>query len=282
MIDALRQYLFDLRDRRRIAIALARGAATMHARKIDLGAPHTWEFSGFSQNGEDGILEVLRGQLRSASRDFMEIGAADGIENNTAWLAITEKYSGLMIEGDARRAARAKRTMAGSNVAVDCRHLFVTRDSAAGVVSLVPQRDPDVFSLDIDGNDYYVAQALLDAGLRPKILVVEYNSVFGPQRSATIEYRESFDFARAHPSQLYYGVSIAGWRTFLAKRGYRFVTVERNGVNAFFVDPAHFEAAFVDGLRGLAFAENQYQYRKFGAPNERQFPLIASQKFVTI
>ena len=46
--------------------------------------------------------------------------------------------------------------------------------------------------------------------------------------------------------------------------------------------PAHFEAAFVDGLRGLAFAENQYQYRKFGAPNERQFPLIASQKFVTI
>jgi hypothetical protein len=282
MIGALRNYLHDLRDRQRIAVALARGAAMMSARKIDLAAPSTWEFSGFSQNGEDGILDVLRKQLKSTNRYFVEIGAGDGIENNTAWLAIVEKHGGVMIDGDAHRAERAARMISGTNLGVECRHMFVVPALGSQIVSLARHRDPDVFSLDIDGCDYYVVQALLDAGLRPRIIAVEYNSVFGPERSATIEYQEHFDFTQAHPTQLYYGVSIAGWRTCLEKRGYRFVTVERNGVNAFFADPAHFEAGFLQGVKGLEFAENHYQLRKFRVPSEEQFSLIASQRFVPI
>jgi hypothetical protein len=282
MLDRLRNYLLDLRDRQRIGIALSRGAAMMRARNIDPASPGTWEFSGFSQNGEDGILDVLRRHLRSANRYFVEIGVADGIENNTAWLAVAEKYSGIMVEGNALSASRAQRTIASHNVSVECRHLFVTRESAVRLASLVLHPDPDVFSLDIDGNDYYVAQSLLDCGIRPKILAVEYNSVFGPGRSATIEYREDFDLARAHPSQLYYGVSISGWRTFLGNRGYRFVTVDRNGVNAFFVDPMHFDTGFVDGIKGLPFSENRYQLMKFREPSERQFMRISDAKFVSI
>ena len=282
MLNRLRNYLLDLRDRQRIGIALSKGAAMMHARRIDLTSPDTWEFSAFSQNGEDGILDVLRQQLRSANRYFIEIGAADGIENNTAWLAVAEKYSGIMIEGNALCASRAQRAISACSIIVECHHLFVTPESAVRLASVALHRDPDVFSLDIDGNDFYVAQALLDAGIRPKILALEYNSVFGPERSATIQYREDFDFTRAHPTQLYYGVSIAGWRTFLAKRGYRFVTVDRNGVNAFFVDPMHFEPGFVDAVRGLPFAENRYQLMKFRMPSDQQFARIADQKFVII
>jgi hypothetical protein len=282
MIGALRNYLLDLRDRQRISAALGRGGAMMNARSIDLVAPSTWEFCGFSQNGEDGILDVLRRQLGSSNRYFVEIGAGDGIENNTAWLAFAEKYGGIMIEGDELRAARAARMLAGVNLGVECRNLFVVPDLAPQVASLALHRDPDVLSLDIDGCDYYVLRALLDSGVRPRILVVEYNSVFGPERSATIEYQERFDFTAAHPTQLYYGVSITGWRTYLEKQGYRFVTVERNGVNAFFVDPLHFDPAFLGGLKGLAFAENHYQLRKFRMPSAQQFPLIASQKFVAI
>jgi hypothetical protein len=282
MIRAFRDYLLDLRDRQRIAAALGRGAATMNARRIDLTSPSTWEFSAFSQNGEDGILDVLRGQLGSSNRYFMEIGAGDGLENNTAWLAFAEKTGGIMIEGDARRAARAARALAAVNLGVECRHLFVSPEIAPQVASLALYRDPDVLSLDIDGCDYYVLRALLEAGLRPRVLVVEYNSVYGPERSATIEYRERFDFTSAHPTQLYYGVSIAGWRTYLGKQGYRFVTVERNGVNAFFVDPVHFDSGFLHRLKGLAFAENHYQLRKFRMPSAQQFPLIASERFVSI
>jgi len=282
MISRLRNYLLDLRDRQRIAIALARGGATMHRRIIDTTKPSTWEFSGFSQNGEDGILDVLRARLRSSNRYFLEIGAAEGIENNTAWLAIAEKYDGMMIEGSANRSERARRMIAGLNIGVECVNLFVTPGVAERVVNSVLYSDPDVLSLDIDGNDYYVAQSLFDVGLRPKILVVEYNSAFGPERSATIEYQELFDFRSAHPTQLYYGVSIAGWRNSLSKRGYRFVTVERNGVNAFFIDPAHFDEEFVEQLQGETFAENHYQLMKFRAKSEEQFALISSMKFVPV
>jgi hypothetical protein len=282
VIGALRNYLLDLRDRQRIAAALGRGAAMMNARKIDLAAPASWEFCGFSQNGEDGILDVLRSQLGSTNRYFVEIGAGDGIENNTAWLAFAEKNNGIMIEGDERRATRAARTLASVNLGVECRHLFAVPEIAGQIASLALQRDPDVLSLDIDGCDYYVLRSLLDAGMRPRILVVEYNSVYGPERSATIEYQERFDFTTAHPTQLYYGVSIAGWRTYLERQGYRFVTVERNGVNAFFVDPVHFDPGFLRALRGLGFAENYYQLKKFRAPHAQQYALIASQRFAPI
>jgi hypothetical protein len=282
MLGSLRRRRQDAIDRQRIAIALARGGAMMQARRIDLARPATWEFSGFSQNGEDGILDVLRRQLGSANRYFVEIGASDGIENNTAWLLVAEKYAGLMIEGDPRLAARARRTMPAYSVGAEVRHLFVTRDSAPALRELAWHRDPDVLSLDIDGMDYWVAGALLEAGFRPRIFVVEYNSVFGPERSLTVEYRADFAFGEAHPTQLCYGVSIAGWRRFFERHGYRFVTVDRNGVNAFFVDPACFDPAFLDGVRGLPFAENLYQYRKFRRPSEEQFALVADQRFVSI
>ena len=282
MLDRLRNFLVDTRDRQRVAIGLAKGAATMPARRIDLTAPSTWEASAFSQNGEDGILDVLRGELRAKNHYFIEIGSADGLENNSAWLAIAQKCNGIMIEGDAMKVARARRALDGLSIGVECRHMFVTRDNAGELVAAALERDPDVLSIDIDGNDWYVAKALFDAGLRPKIVVVEYNSAFGPTLAKTIEYRSDFERRAAHPTHLYYGVSIAGWGRFFEERGYRFVTVERNGVNGFFVDPAHFDGAFIASIRGLSFAENHYQRRQFGVPYEGQLALLADATFVDI
>lgn len=275
-------YLLDVRDRQRIAIALSKGAAMMHSRNIDLRLPASWEFSGFSQNGEDGILDVLRKNLKDSNRYFIEIGAADGIENNTGWLIVAEKYNGLLIEGSPHLVERARRTVVGYSIGAEIHNMFVTKESARDLKAMTMHHDPDVFSLDIDGNDYYIAQAILDAGFRPKIFAVEYNSVYGPERSLTIEYQHTFVFTQAHPSHLYYGVSISGWRKFFEQHGYRFVTVDRNGVNGFFVDPKHFDASFLDGVKGLEFAENQSQYKKFRIPSAQQFELIADQKFVSI
>lgn len=275
-------YLLDVRDRQRIAIALSKGAAMMQARNVDLTRPATWEFSGFSQNGEDGILDVLRKNLKDSNRYFIEIGAADGIENNTGWLLVAEKYNGLLIEGSVHLVERAKRTVVGYSIGAEIHNMFVTKESMRELKSMSIHHDPDVFSLDIDGNDYHIAQAIFDAGFRPKIFAVEYNSVYGPERSMTIEYQPTFVFTQAHPTHLYYGVSISGWRRFFEQHGYRFVTVDRNGVNGFFVDPKHFDVSFLDEVKGLAFAENQSQYKKFRLPNEQQFALISDQKFISI
>lgn len=282
MLKRIINYLADNQDRQRIAIALAKGGAMMQARDIDLTNPATWEFSGFSQNGEDGIIQVLRRKLCTSNHSFLEIGSANGVENNSAWLAVAERYEGLMIEGNPRLAARAQRNVVGYSIGTQCRAMFVTTESVQEILDAIPYRDPDVFSLDIDGNDYYIACGIMAGGLRPRIAVVEYNSVYGPERSLTTAYRPDFSMREAHPSQLYYGVSISGWRNFFENHGYRFVTVDRNGVNAFFVDPQYFDSRFLGGIQGLNFMENRYQLRKFGMPSEQQFALIADQTFVSI
>jgi hypothetical protein len=282
MIHKLKHFLWDLRDRQRIAIALAKGGAMMQARRVRLDEPASWEFSGFSQNGEDGILDVLRRQLREPNRYFIEIGSADGIENNSAWLVVAERYNGLMVEGSARLVERARRTMLHYSIGAECLNMFVSRDNISQLLARAMHTDPDIFSLDIDGIDYTIADAVMQAGFRPKIFAVEYNSVFGPERSCTIEYRDNFVFTSAHPTHLYYGVSVAGWRRFFARHGYRFVTVDTNGVNAFFADPSQFDATFLDGVKGMAFAENRYQLRKFRFGHADQFRLIADQKLVAI
>lgn len=282
MIKKFMNYLLDVRDRQQIAIALAKGGAMMHARNIDLTQPGTWEFSGFSQNGEDGILDVLRKRLLNSNRYFIEIGSANGIQNNSSWLVVAEQYNGLMIEGNPRLVERASRMVLNHSIGVECLNMFVNSENIQELKSLALHSDPDVFSLDIDGIDYYIAKAIMEGGFRPKIFVVEYNSVYGPERSMTVPYKENFVFTKAHATQLYYGVSIAAWRKFFSHYGYRFVTVDRKGVNAFFVDPASFDVGFLDGVKGIEFKENMYQYRKFKMPSEKQFSLISEQDFFSI
>lgn len=282
MFKKLKNYIPDTRARQRIAIALSKGGAMMHARDINLSEPSSWEFSGFSQNGEDGIIDVLRRQLKNCNRYFIEIGSADGLENNTSWLAVAEKYNGIMIEGNSKLVERARRILCRYSIGLECRHMFITKESISELKSIAFHQDPDLFSLDIDGNDYYIAKAILDEGFRPKIFVVEYNSVYGSDKSLTVEYRDDFIFTSAHTTQLYYGVSIAGWRNFFEAHNYKFITVDKNGVNAFFVDPEFYDFDFLNNIKHLEFAENRYQLTKFRVSSNEQFALIKDQKFVTI
>lgn len=69
-------------------MSLARGAATSALRNLDMSNLSSWEFSGFSQNGEDGIIDVLTRNIVEPNRYFIEIGASDGVENNTASVLI--------------------------------------------------------------------------------------------------------------------------------------------------------------------------------------------------
>ena len=85
MLSRTIDYLIDYKDRQRIAIALAKGGTSKLSREIDLRDPLTWEFSGFSQNGEDGIIDVLRsveGSLVSAL--FVDRAPKEVVEETNA------------------------------------------------------------------------------------------------------------------------------------------------------------------------------------------------------
>lgn len=241
----------------RIAVALSRAAATSALRRIDEADPASWEFCGFSQHGEDGIIDYLCGRMVEPNRFFVEIGAADGLENCTAWLAFARHFAGLWVEGDRPMSRTSKAIVRKWNWAVNAVCAYAEPTRVDELLALCPHDAPDVFSLDIDSMDYYVAQAVLALGYRPKVWVVEYNSAFGPERAVTVPYAAGFERFAAHPTGLYYGCSLAGWRRLFEPSGYTFVTVESSGTNAFFLDPGAFPHGFAERLAGLAFRDNE-------------------------
>jgi hypothetical protein len=241
----------------RINSAFSRAAATASLRLIDQHRPSTWEFSGFSQHGEDGIVDYLCARITAPNRFFFEIGAADGIQNCTAWLAFARGYGGVWVEADAALCERAKMALEGAIWNVHLINRFIEPDDVPSLLKMCPHREPDVFSLDIDGIDYHIARRILDSGLRPKIWIVEYNSAFGPDRTVTVPYSPGFSRWSGHPSGLYYGCSVSGWRRLFATHGYDFVSVEMSGCNAFFIDPAAFPSGFASELCGEYFRDNE-------------------------
>ena len=265
-----------------ITMSLSRAGAVIPLRSTDPRFPCTWEFSGFSQNGEDGIIDYLTGKILKQNRYFLEIGSGSGLENNTSWLAIAKKYSGLMVEGNRRLSGLSRLIMSRLNIGVDCRYMFATLSGLQHIADSLIYSQPDVFSLDIDGNDYYIAKGLLEHGVKPKIIVVEFNSAYGPQKSITIRYQENFNIYKAHNSFLYYGASITAWKKLFMQYNYKFVTVDLNGTNAFFVDTACFEQSFINGLNGANFSENFFQFKKFKSGWEEQYKLIKNMDYLEV
>jgi hypothetical protein len=263
----------DLAYGQEFVACLARGGLARAARDLDLNDTTTWEFSAFSQNGEDGLIEQLMHRVRQPNRYFVEIGASDGLENNSSYLAFVRKYCGLMVDGDVVLVARARRHLQAKNWGVSFLELRVERDNVSSVLAECLELQPDFFSLDVDGMDFYIAEALLESGLRPRVVCVEYNSAFGPEAAVTIPYAAGFDYHKAHRSGLYYGASVQGWIRLFTRYGYEFVTVDVNGVNAFFIDPTavEFDAA---GTRRLPFAENFAQRTRLRGDWRSQSALI--------
>lgn len=266
----------------RMAMACARGALNATTRRLDPTRTLSWEFSAFSQNGEDGIIDHLLSLVKAPTRYFVEIGASDGLENNSSYLAFVKKYRGLMVEGNPTKSANSRRFLQHMNWGVTHITMLVTPEKMLDLRNQALYPDPDLFTLDIDGVDFYIARAALDAGFRPKILCVEYNSTFGPERALTVTYRPDFDYTVAHPSLLYYGASLAAWKCFFASRGYHFVTVDSAGVNAFFVDPAAVDMTTLGGLDNIDFEENAAHRVRCGLPWQEQFALIRKMDYYVV
>jgi hypothetical protein len=240
----------------KIASAFSRAAATASARQLDPLDPRTWEFSGFSQFGEDGIIDYLCSKLLHSNRFFFEIGSSDGLQNCSTWLALGRSYSGVMVDGDPIAIRKCKDMINGRAWNVHVIERMVDQENVPALMKMCAYKDPDVFIIDIDGIDYYVLRKILECGFRPKILVVEYNSAFGPQRSVTVRYRSDFSRRNGQSLTLAYGASVSAWRRLLSQYQYRFVTVESSGVNAFFLDPSVFPKTFADQIHGLDFRDN--------------------------
>ncbi len=258
-----------------------RSAVLSALRNLDETNPSSWEFSGFSQNGEDGIIDFLSSKIKKPNYYFTEIGASDGLENNCSFLAIVRKNQGLMIDGNRNSTDICKHYICKNNIGCDVLNLFVCKTNISHIVQKMIYKNADVFSIDIDGIDYYILKEILKQ-IRPKIIIVEYNSAYGPNKSITVKYKENFNLITAHKTQLYYGVSISAWKKLMNLNDYHFVTVDKNGVNAIFIDKKEFDNSFYSNLNGFDFRENFYQMNKFRVDWKTQYEMIKNMEFYNV
>ncbi len=129
-----------------------------------------------SQFGEDGVIAKALELLPERNHWCIEFGAWDGKKySNTYNLITAHGYKGVLIEADAARFRDLQRTHdAQKNILINAAVGFTEQDSLETLLRghSVPD-DPDLLSIDIDGNDYHVWAATKK--LRPKLVVIEFN-----------------------------------------------------------------------------------------------------------
>lgn len=182
----------------------------------------------FSQNGEDGVIAELVRRVGAPGRFFVEFGAEEGSEGNCALLA-EQGWSGVLIEGSPESFSKLQ-TRYQNNPKVETLNEMITADNLQDLLSetKAPQ-EIDLFSIDIDSNDYWVWQSLAD--FSPRILVIEYNAQMGPERQVVMPRNDAHQWDGTD----YYGASVAALRRLGEEKGYTLVHTDSCGVNAFFV-----------------------------------------------
>lgn len=124
------------------------------------------------------IAETLA-RVGTPTRFFVEFGVESGREGNCVFLADVLAWGGLFMEADeVSYASLSRKYIENSHVQTiraavtpdNVEHLFAT----AGVPA-----EPDVLCIDVDGQDYWIWDAL--QAYRPRVAVIEYNAALGSQ-----------------------------------------------------------------------------------------------------
>lgn len=192
------------------------------------------EFRVHSQFGEDGIIQYLISRVAIENEVFVEFGVADYRESNTRFLLSNDNWRGLILDGGTAHIDFVRSNALGWRHTVDARSVFVTRENINETIAEAGiSGDIGLLSIDIDGNDYWVLDAI--NAVKPRILIIEYNSTFGPDAAVSVPYHPTFDRTKAHHSNLYWGASLAAMCLAADRKGMAFVGSNSAGNNAFFV-----------------------------------------------
>ena len=203
----------------------------MYLADVKLDPPYDLQaerFSFSSQNDEDGLVLALVKRIGSTNRRFVELGCGMN-GGNSGFLASELGWHGLM--ADARDDAIRKIVIRFTGHHVMAKPFRVTTENVNDFVTGCGfSGEIDMLSIDIDGMDYWIWEAL--TACTPRMVAIEYNWLFGPEVSVTVPYNATFD-VDAVGMRSYHGASLAALVHLGRRRGYRLVATER--INAFFL-----------------------------------------------
>lgn len=190
-----------------------------------------YEYQVFSQNGEDGIIAEIFKRIGETNKFFVEFGVEDGFENNTLNLLV-KGWSGLWMEGSSKHTENVKQKFSGliEKKKLKVQNAFITSENIESLLkSTNVPKDLDLLSIDIDGNDYWVWEAIKNHD--PRVVVIEYNSLFRPDTKWVMKYNSEHIWNQT----CYAGASLKSLELLGAKKGYKLVACDFLGVNSFFV-----------------------------------------------
>jgi len=122
----------------------------------------------YSQFDDERIIAHILNNIGVCHRRCCEVGASDGLHHsNTAWLVRECGWHGTFIECDEDKTGQCRDNYEAYDNAV----AIHDRATVENINDLVPD-ELDFLSIDVDGNDYYLWEALAS---RPRLICIEYN-----------------------------------------------------------------------------------------------------------
>lgn len=215
------------------------------------------EFRVYSQFGEDGIIQWLIHNVDIEDKTFIEFGVEDYTEANTRFLLMNNNWTGLVMDGSKANMEHLKSREWFWKYDLTAADAFITKDNINQlIVNAGFKGDIGILSIDLDGNDWWILNAI--NCVSPRILICEYNNIFGEDKKVTVPYDAEFIRTRKHFSNLYWGCSIAALRGWAEENGYYYMGSNSAGNNAFFVRNDCIKLEIIPE-KACAFVESKYR-----------------------
>mgnify|MGYP006140453707 CR=1 FL=1 len=193
------------------------------------------EVKVYSQFGEDGILDYLCEKLKIRIPIFFEIGVGDFSECNCRLLCELRNAEGFIVDSNMSLYNNLKKKDIFWKTTIEVYEKLIDKNNIVPIVNnfFKKYKNPDIFSLDIDGIDYFILQKI--PLKKFKIVILEYNAIFGSTKSVTIPYDEKFSREKYHFSHLCFGVSLKAYIEFMNENGFTLIGCTKARNNAFFI-----------------------------------------------
>jgi hypothetical protein len=238
MIERIKNFLKSIVSDSNDNIIFSLGYSHLYSARLNyskINNLHQSEYKIFSQNGEDGIIDFLLYSLNIDIPKYLEIGVGDYKESNTRYLFMKNPSKGMIIDNVKnlkRKVAKHIKLWKG-----DIRILEKTIDSE-NILEILKENNfennLDLFSLDIDGIDYWIMKKIPKNF--SKIIIAEYNSTFGSKLEVSVPNIKNFNRTEYHHSNLCYGMSLRAIINLMNEKNYLFIGTNRAFNNAFFID----------------------------------------------
>ena len=198
-------------------------------------------FNVYSATCEDGILLYIFSLIGMETKRCVDIGAG-GIEgSNVANLILNHYCAGLLIDGNPRNIWIARKYYRYHRAIESSPPILVTAMVTAENINDILRANGfvgvvDLLCIDIDGVDYWIWKAI-DV-IQPRVVVVEYQDILGPERTWTVPYSPDFnvrDYTVNKKNHNYCGASLGAFVKLGKEKGYRLVGCSQGGWNALFV-----------------------------------------------